>query len=43
MEAKRNGRHFADDTIKRIFYNEKVRISVNISLKFVAKGQINNM
>ena len=35
-----NGRHFADDTFKRIFMNENVRFSINISLKFVHKGLI---
>ena len=33
----------ADDTLKRIFLNENVIISINISLKFVPKGQINNI
>ena len=34
---------FADDIFKRIFLNENVRISINISLKFVPKGLINNI
>ena len=38
-----NGRHFADDTFKRIFLNENVRISIKISLKFVPKGPTNNI
>ena len=38
-----NGRHFADGTFKCIFVNENVWISINISLKFVPKGQINNI
>ena len=42
MRPRQNGRHFADDTFKRIFMNENVRISINISLKFVPKGLINN-
>ena len=37
-----NGRRFADDTFKRIFLNENVRITIKISLKFVPKGPINN-
>ena len=37
-----NGRHFADDTFKRIFLNENFRISIKISLKFVPKGPNNN-
>ena len=36
-------RHFADDTFKRTFFNENVRISIKISLKFVPKGPINNI
>ena len=43
LRPRQNGRHFADDTFKRIFMNEKVRISINISLKFVPKGPINNI
>ena len=31
------------DTFKHIFMNENVRISINISLKFVPKGLINNI
>ena len=38
-----NGRHFTDDTFKRIFLNENVRISIKISLKFVPNGLINNI
>ena len=38
-----NGRHFADDTFKRIFVNENVRYSIKIPLKFVPKGPINNI
>ena len=32
-----------DDIFKCIFLNENVWISINISLKFVPKGQINNV
>ena len=32
----------ADDTFKRIFLNENVRISIQISLKFVPKSPIYN-
>ena len=38
-----NGRHFANDTFKRIFLNENVRISNKISPKFVPEGPINNI
>ena len=37
-----NGRHFADDICKCIFMNEKFCILIQISLKFVPKGLIDN-
>ena len=40
---RQNGRLFADDTFKRIFLNENIRISTENSLKFVPKGLINNI
>ena len=43
LRPSQNGRHFADDTFNRIFVNENVRISIKFSLKFVPKGQINNI
>ena len=43
LRLRQNGRHFADDTFKRIFLNENVRISIEISLKFVPKGPFNNI
>ena len=43
LRPRQNGRHFADDTFKRIFVNENVRIFLEISLKFVPKGPINNI
>ena len=39
----KNGRHFPDDTFKRIFFNENVSISIKISLNFVPKSPINNI
>ena len=36
------GAILADDIFKRIFLNDNVRISIEISLKFVPKGSINN-
>ena len=42
LRPRQNGRHFADDTFKRIFLNESVGILINISLKLVPKGPINN-
>ena len=43
LRPRQNGRHFADDTYKRIFLKENVGISIKISLKFVPKGPINNI
>ena len=43
MKPIQNGRHFADDIFKCIFLNQNVWISLNISLKFVSKGPINNI
>ena len=43
LRPRQNGRHFADDTFKRIFVNENVRILIEISLKFVPKDSINNI
>ena len=42
LRPRQNDHRFADDTFKRIFLNENVRISIKISLKFVPKGPINN-
>ena len=38
-----NGRHFPDDIFKFIILNENVWISIEVSLKFVPKGPINNI
>ena len=43
LRPRQNGRRFADDTFKCIFLNEDIKISIKISLKFVPKGQINNI
>ena len=43
LRPRQNGRHSADDTFKRIFMNENAIISINIPLKFVPKGLINNI
>ena len=43
LRPRQNGRHFPDDILKWIFLNENVWISIEISLKFVPKGQINNI
>ena len=43
LRPRQNGRHFPDDIFKCIFLNENVWISINISLKFVPRGPINNI
>ena len=43
LRPRQDGHHFADDTFKRIFFNETFRILIKISLKFVTKGPINNI
>ena len=42
LRPRQNGRHFADEMFKCIFVNENVWIPIEISLKFVPKGSINN-
>ena len=43
LRPRQNGRHFADDIFKCIFLNENVWIPIQISLKFVPQGPINNI
>ena len=43
LRPRQNGRHFADDIFKCIFFNEYAWILLKISLKFVPEVQINNM
>ena len=43
LRPRRYEQHFAEDTFKRVFFNEKVWILIKISLKFVPKGPINNI
>ena len=43
LRPRQNGRHFPDDIFKWIFFNENVWISMNISLKFIPRGPINNI
>ena len=43
LRPGQNGCHFPDDIFKWIFLNENVWISINISLKFVPRGPINNI
>ena len=43
LRPRQNGHHFPDDILKWIFLNENAWISIEISLKFFPKGQINNI
>ena len=43
LRPRQNGRRFTDDTFKRIFLNENIRITIKISLQFAPKGPINNI
>ena len=38
LRPRRGGRHFAADIFKCIFLNKNIRISIEISLKFVPEG-----
>ena len=40
--AGQDGHHFADDIFICIFVNERFCILIEISLKFIRKGPINN-
>ena len=42
LRPRQNGRHFEDDTLKCIFFDEKLRILIKILLKFVPNGPINS-
>ena len=43
LRPRQDGRHFPDGIFKCIFSSENVSISINISVKFVPKSQINNI
>ena len=43
LRSRQNRHHFADDIFKCIFFNENAWILIQISLKFVPKGPINNI
>ena len=42
LKPRQNRRHFADDLLKCNFFNENVWILIEVSLKCVPKGPINN-
>ena len=43
LRTRQDGRRFPDDIFEWIFLNENLWISIEISLKFVARGPINNI
>ena len=43
LRPRRSRRHFADDSLRYIFLNENIWISIRMSLKFIAKGPINDI
>ena len=43
LRLRQNGRNFTYDIFKSIFMNENIWILINISLKFIPKGQINSI
>ena len=43
LRPRQNGRHFADDIFRCIFFNENVWTSLKFSLKFVPDVRINNI
>ena len=43
LSPRQNGHNFPDDNFKCILFNKNVHISIDISLKFVTKSQINNI
>ena len=43
LRPRQNGRHFADDTFRRIFLNENLRTLLKNWLKIVPKVRINNI
>ena len=42
LKPRQNGRHFPDDIFKPIYLEENARISIQISLKFVPSGPVDN-
>ena len=42
LRPRQHGRYVADDIFKCIFFNENILILIQISLKFVPKGQFDN-
>ena len=43
LRLRQNGCYFIDDTFKGIFFNENIWILIELSLKFLPKGWINNI
>ena len=43
LRQRQNSRHFTDSIFKHIFLNEDIKISIDISMKFVPNSQIDNI
>ena len=43
LRPRQHGHHFPDNICKCIFFNEKYKFAINISLKFVPRGPVNNI
>ena len=43
VRPRQNGRHFADDTLQRIFLNEVEHMLISLNIKFVPEVRINNI
>ena len=43
LKPRQNGRHFPADILICTFLNQNISISINVPLKFVPKGPINNI
>ena len=43
LRLRQNGRQLPGNNFKFIFFNENISIAINISLKFLCKGPVNNI
>ena len=43
LKPRQDGRHFPDDILKWIFWNENLSIAIKISLQFVPRGPVNKI
>ena len=43
LRQSRNGQNYVEEILKCVFLDENIWISINISLKFMSKGPLNNI